>query len=360
MNAPDIGHVRDVRLSAAQHRRSFGVACAALVALLAGCGAQEQPRTSAPPQPAVSSLELERIRAGRDGPVYYLGDSFERLPLTHAEGSARGVFFVYGKCHGEGEGDSYRCAGPQVQLQQTPIASPARYGMPYRGCVRTTVKGVPAGQFDGFEVYTGEALVKIYARDFREAKHAAEELRPLGADEPAGSLPIPAIDVDEPLRRCALESLPAKLADLTATAEIALFWLGRAFEAQPLARAEGHGRWARFSYGACLDAVSREGECWPPLTVEVQPTESFRPAGWAPGIECTALRVGTAWAALVPDAHELVLYGGDVAIRLQGEDIELLRRAAHALRGLNRGATLASAARTSGGVVQELGRRCEA
>jgi hypothetical protein len=55
---------------------------AAAVALSAGCGAQEQDRA---PSPDVSA-DLERIEEESAGPVYWLGPSFEGLPLTHSEG----------------------------------------------------------------------------------------------------------------------------------------------------------------------------------------------------------------------------------------------------------------------------------
>jgi len=156
------------------------------------------------------------------------------LPLTHAEGSqapvtpgptptverapggpgpppppARGPFFVYGECNGEGDGEAFHCTGPQVQLQHWPIASPSRYP-DYFSCTRTTILGVPAAQFDGFEIYIGRALIRIYAPNQSQARRAAGALRPLGGSaSPNEALPSPAIDVSEALRRCAVDSLEA-------------------------------------------------------------------------------------------------------------------------------------------------------
>lgn len=126
--------------------------------------------------------------------------AFEGLPLTHAEGSqapvtpgptptverapggpgpppppARGPFFVYGECNGEGDGEAFHCTGPQVQLQHWPIASPSRYP-DYFSCTRTTIRGVPAAQFDGFEIYIGRALIRIYAPNQSQARRAAGAL----------------------------------------------------------------------------------------------------------------------------------------------------------------------------------------
>jgi hypothetical protein len=165
-------------------------------ALLTGCGAQ-----AARNEPSSElSADLERIEHEGDEGVYWLGASFEGLPLTHAEGSqapvtpgptptverapggpgpppppARGPFFVYGECNGEGDGEAFHCTGLQVQLQHWPIASPSRYP-DYFGCTRTTIRGVPAAQFDGFEIYIGRALIRIYAPNQSQARRAAGAL----------------------------------------------------------------------------------------------------------------------------------------------------------------------------------------
>lgn len=157
------------------------IAAITVTALLAGCGAQEAAESPS----ADLSPELERIERESTDPVYWLGPSFEGLPLTHSEGPqpplgqgpstdrapgvpgppptpARGPFFVYGECNGERGFDSFHCTGPQVQLQHWPIQGSSRYPDDF-SCTRTTIRGVPAAQFDGFEIYIGRLLVKIYA-----------------------------------------------------------------------------------------------------------------------------------------------------------------------------------------------------
>jgi hypothetical protein len=322
--------------------------------LLAGCGAEERTDGSSPEL----AEDLERIERESEAPIYWLGPSFEGLRLTHAEGArpelargpsrdrapgvpgpppapAPGAWFVYGECNAEGDGENYHCAGPQVQLQHWPIASPSRYPDHF-SCTRMTIRGVPAAQFSGFEIYTGQSLIRIHAPTQAQVRRAAAALRPLdGSVGPGEPLPPPAIDVDKALERCALDSLDAKLEELRENAQIPLLWAGRRFEELPLFRAEGNGRFARFMYGGCK-TPEVAGSCWPALTIEMTPVADHRPAGWRfvrkGAMRCDLLRVRGAEAALLRYAHELVVFTGAAAVRLQGPDLVLLRRAADALR----------------------------
>jgi hypothetical protein len=352
----------------------------AAVALSAGCGAQEQ---DGAPSPDVSA-DLERIKEKSAGPVYWLGPSFEGLPLTHSEGGQpppspgrsgerapgvpgppatpeRGPLLVYGECNGEGDGDSFRCRGPQVQLQHWPIASASLYPQEF-SCTRTTIRGVPAAQFDGFEIYTGHLLVRIYAPSQAQARRAAAALRPLGGSASAREpLPAPAIDIDETLRRCALDSVDAKLAELREDAEIPLLWVGRGFEELPLFRAEGDGWLARFMYGGC-ETPEIAGSCYPALTIEVTPVADRRPTAWdavREGIvRCDRLRIRGAEAAFLPSAQELVVFTGDVAVLLRGPDLSRLRRAADALQPFGGAAPKSRLDPPSQGLIGELRRVC--
>ena len=348
---------------------------AAAAVLLAACGARE----SANGPSSDLTPRLDRIARESHGSVYWLGRSFEGLPLTHSEPSRLppapgpsgnraprpalrpGPFFVYGECRGEGDGDSYHCTGPQVQLQHWPLVNPSRYPR-HLPCTRTTIRGVPAAQFDGFELYTGSVLVRIYAPTRAQARRAAAALRPVDANaSPSEPLPQPAIDVATGLRRCALDSLAAKVRELRTDARIPLLWAGRQFEGRPLFRAEGDGRWARFLYGACK-TPDVAGACWPPLTVEVVPAGEAHPAGWRAvgtgAVRCRLLRVRGVEAALLPYAHELVVFTGRVAARLQGPDLTLLRRAADVLRPLDAARPSTPLPPPAGDVRDELRRVC--
>jgi hypothetical protein len=358
----------------------YVVAALGAAVLLAGCGAQEGAVTP----PSEVSPELERIRDQSDGPVYWLGSSFEGLPLTESGGPQtestssisttrepgapqrppaprRGPFFVYGECNGEGEGDSFRCTGPQIQLQHWPIASPSRYPEHF-SCTRTVIRGVPAAQFTDLEIYIGRSLVRIFAPSAAQARRAAAALRPLGREGAASEpLPPPAIDVNQALKRCALDSLDAKLEELRADARVPLLWVGRSFEARPLFRAEGDGRTASFMYGGCK-TPEVSGSCYPALTIEVTSVVERRPARWRAvrqgSMRCDRLVIRGAPVASLPSAGEIVVFTGSIAVLLRGPDPELLRRAAHALHRFDGSATRAALPPPSEWLSDELRRVC--
>jgi hypothetical protein len=363
--------------------KSLAVAAAVAVVFLSSCGAQNQIESRS----SNLSAQLKKITREGAGPSYWLGPSFEGLPLTHAEGSpsppaavatsterapevppppspaARGPFFVYGECNGEGDGDSFHCTGPQVQVQHWPIASPSRYP-DYISCTRTLIRGVPAAQFDGFEVYVGRSLVRIYAPTQAQARRAGAALRSLdGSVAPSEPLPRPAIDVEQALERCALDSLEVKLTELRQRARIPLLWAGRRFEELPLFRSEGDGQSARFLYGGC-ETPEVAGSCYPELTLDVTPAADRRPAGWnavRKGIvRCARLRVRGTDAAVMRSAHELTVFTGSIAVLLRGPDLRRLRRAADALEPFDGPAKSGALAPPSDELRDELRRTCPA
>lgn len=351
-------------------------AAAAITAatLLGACGAEEQPGGAG----TDVSAQLERLERGSDGPVYWLGPSFEGLPLTRTEGArpastpgptqtrdgrpsrppapAPGPMLVYGECNAEGEGDSFHCAGPQIQVQHWPLASPSRYPRGH-SCTRTTIRGVPAAQFDQLEVYVGRALLTISA-PAAQARRAAAALRRLdGSASPPGPLPEPVQDLSAALRRCALDSIDEKLTELRAHAHIPIFWAGRGVGGEPLFRAEGDGGWARFFYGRC-ETPEVAGSCWPPVTIEVTSSEESRPARWSPAARCSRDTVRGAPAALMPSASALFVFTGAVTVHLHGPDAALVRRAAEALRPLGGPGTLDELPPPPAQVADELAGRC--
>jgi hypothetical protein len=325
-------------------------AIGAAAALVSGCGAAER----AGGTPSDLSAKVERLERGYDATVYWLGASFEGLPLTDTESAqppptlppsprrsdrprppapAPGPFLVYGECNGEGRGDAYHCTGPQIQVQHWPLASPTRYPRD-RSCTRTTIRGVPTAQFDHLEVYVGDTLLTISAPP-TQARRAAAALRRLdGSASPPEPLPAPALDLSAALRRCALDSLDDKLDELRAHAEIPLLWAGRRVEGQPLFRAEGDGRSARFLYGSCK-TPEVAGSCWPPVTIEVVASEESHPARWHASARCNRLEVRGAPAAAMPSASALFVFTGEVTVHLHGPDATLLRHAADALQQLH-------------------------
>lgn len=362
-----------MKASGANRRHAASAFGAVAALLLSGCGADATPDGT----PGDPTTQLERIARHLDDPVYWLGPSFDGLPLTHAEGPlppeppptvtrnegpprppapARGPFLVYGECKGEGSGDSYTCTGPQLQIQHWPLASPSRYPRGHH-CTRTTIRGVPAAQFDHLEVYVGSALVTISAPS-NQARRAAAALRRVdGTLSPPAPLPPPAFDLGTALRRCALDSLDAKLEELRAYARIPILWAGREVHGRPLFRAEGDGRWARFRYGGC-DTPEVMGSCWPPVTIEVTPNDESRPARWHASTRCSRRFVRGAPAAAMPSAHGLFVFTGAVTVHLHGPDATVVRTAAEALRPLDAAAAGDDLPPPPDDLLAELAARC--
>ena len=143
------------------------------------------------------------MRAASGPPLYYLGDAFEGLPLTHAE--ERGLL-IYGECEPEGEGDTYHCTGPQVQLQHWQLARrhPRMFMLTPSDpapCARGSIGGRTVAAFStsgGLEVYLGEQVVVVFA-EARRALRAARALRPLRGG-PSRAKPPPSVGAA--LARC--------------------------------------------------------------------------------------------------------------------------------------------------------------
>ena len=156
-----------------------------------GCGATKR-------RPLVS-VDLRRVRAVNDHPVFWLGKRYGDLLLSHAE-AGRDVGLVYSDCA------SYHpreCPAP-IQLQETSVCSrnttlsvvaQPRY-RPMRVFAERGLLFVDIGQGD-LSVITGRAHVRIFpdARSRRGANRralaAVQHLRRMG--RPAAPLPPPAL-----------------------------------------------------------------------------------------------------------------------------------------------------------------------
>ena len=75
-------------------------------------------------------------------------------------------------------------------------------------------------------------------------------------------------------------------------------------------------------------------------------------------MRCDRLRIRGAEAALLPSAHELVVFTGPAAVRLQGPSLALLRRAADSLRPFDGAAPSAELVPPSEELRDELRRVC--
>jgi hypothetical protein len=148
--------------------------------------------------------EEARELAQAEGPaLYFLGDQFEELPLTHVEPHG---FFVYGECDGEGTGDTFHCTKPQVQLQHYALSRrhPAMFQatpseLPV--CARGTAGSRPVAAFatsGGLEVYAGSRVIVIFGDSADRTLRAARALRVLRG--PRGGAPPDS--VSHALERC--------------------------------------------------------------------------------------------------------------------------------------------------------------
>ncbi len=183
---------------------------ASLIAFLGVAGGSSGQR-STDPGPGITQVPTHRrTRVSRIPAytVYYLGATFEGLPVTdvthtadapHPEtpelGRSDDVVYVYGDCPtyppdspaSKVEGG---CVTP-IQVQATPLceAHAALYSRPggdtLDGAVpyphaALRIKGVPAASFEGgtiLELYTGDTTISIKGADGSQVRRAADGLR---------------------------------------------------------------------------------------------------------------------------------------------------------------------------------------
>jgi hypothetical protein len=310
------------------------------------CGALAACGGAATEESAGEVADDLRAFARTNEPVYYAGEAVAGLRLTHVEAAHRALF-VYGECNPEGEGENFHCRGPQIQIQNWPLADrhPSKFMLTptqAAACERSVVRGVPVAIFEtsggGLEVYAGDVVVVIFARHDLGRAAAVALRRVGGADAKRANLPKPPADVPRALRRCSVDPPSAKLREIERTATARVYWLGPAFEGHPLARVEGDGAHTRFVYGACAqrpDFLSIES-CWPPLDVQVQPVAERHPAAYSPAISCRWHEERGALVVTIADAHTLQVFTGLQTVTLVGPDLRLLGRAIRALRSLDR------------------------
>jgi hypothetical protein len=184
------------------------VATAAALAILGACGAGET---------HLGAKDVSRAQAQAGGPLYWLGESFDGLPLTHVQPGGSGPTLIYGECRGEGSGDSFHCTAPQVQLQHWQLSR--RHPRMFMStpsepapCGRGTAQSVPIAAFvtsGGIEVYAGHTVVVVFGEP-RRAVRAAQALRDVGTRT---VMPLPPPDVSQALERCTLDLLDALRGD---------------------------------------------------------------------------------------------------------------------------------------------------
>jgi hypothetical protein len=162
-------------------------------AVLGGCALTDDGKVDA-------ALEELRERP-RPGP-YFVGETFEGLPLTHVSESHAPLTFAYGDC--EPPPDEGGCA-PPLEVQVWPIERrPPGIISSMIECRKVTVRGVPGAFFGSdLDLYVGDQTVVVFADSQGRALRAAEALRPVDANGVSSTdLPAPTIDAEVPLARC--------------------------------------------------------------------------------------------------------------------------------------------------------------
>jgi hypothetical protein len=138
-------------------------------------------------------VDLEAAEAWDGYRIYYVGDSYQGVPLTEILKYKRygrtQWAFVYGTC--EPAGDASICF-PPLQVINSSICNdfPARYYViprtfPFRGA--RAARNYVGGTFD---VYTGRTSATTVTADGRNQGIAATELRPVGATAPSRLRPL--------------------------------------------------------------------------------------------------------------------------------------------------------------------------
>jgi hypothetical protein len=170
--------------------------CGAFVATIAlpGSAPAGDGRTAGP-----AVLALEDARGFESFALFWVGESFEGMPLTtilRREDTAELVSFVYGDCEA---GDEAGCA-PPMEVQVWP-ACRRHLGLYREGAIagpgaeRVVVRGVPGALLDGgarLELQTADATVVVFAGSSEQASRTVSALRPLRATMAVGAaLPPP-------------------------------------------------------------------------------------------------------------------------------------------------------------------------
>jgi len=153
---------------------------------------------------------LEAAESFDDYTLYYLGESFQELPLSFAglgpgrgTGLRRSWSFIYGECTPPAGGDG-GCA-PPLEVQNWSICT--RFPALYPGSTPKTsplegAETLPAG--GGLDVYTGETTVVVFGKRKDEAVQA---LTPVDGGSGAGRLPAPVAGALDGELECQAERL---------------------------------------------------------------------------------------------------------------------------------------------------------
>jgi hypothetical protein len=169
-------------------RRLLSLLVGAVILIVAsGCGER-----SPVLDPKAIPTMLAGLAAAPGGDrVYFLGETFGKLPLAAAErNEASQTFFIYGSCRNSGFGEG-GCS-PPVEVINQPWDGP--WGA-VQGCSRLeSLRGVPTVRFGGGRgLFAGRplTLITVDARNEEEELRAVAALRPIAGDSAIVDLPLP-------------------------------------------------------------------------------------------------------------------------------------------------------------------------
>jgi len=157
----------------------------ALIALMGGCGDRDYVTV-----PHGEDIEggLAEARASRF-PIYYVGRSFAGLALTDVElQGPNEALIAYGTCRIALPADG-GCT-PPVQIEHFPFGS-RDWDVAVNCHRRPSLLGVPTVRHDGLVLFTGNRVVKIYARSPEEDRQVALALRHVSDGKRISRLPPP-------------------------------------------------------------------------------------------------------------------------------------------------------------------------
>lgn len=124
---------------------------------------------------------VEDAKQFKEFPLYWLGESYEGLPLTKIiryRYDENIVLFIYGSCT---PGPESGCPPPlSIRVEPYCMKPPERIAPAVRG-TPFQVRGAPAEQISGdLRIWTGEVSVKIFTDGLAAQVEAAEKLRLVG------------------------------------------------------------------------------------------------------------------------------------------------------------------------------------
>lgn len=144
----------------------------------AAVGGQGQP---------VAAEKLQEARDFKEWPLYWLGESFDSLPLTGIDfltpeqgmPTMRAVSFIYGTC--TPPPDAGGCAAPlNIQVDPLSFIPPEKISGVTRGDLFDFRGAKAVWVDDHLRIWTGDSTIAIFGHPRERIEKAAQEIVPLG------------------------------------------------------------------------------------------------------------------------------------------------------------------------------------